>query len=153
MRPSLLRRGLVLFLLFLCALNADAEAGRWKLFGKSMTGTRWHMDTETITRPSPEIVSVWVRSIPDKVITDDGQEEEEPGTVLKRIQEKYFGEYEYAEGLWELECSKSLFRLLYFCVYSRNGDIVTSRVSPDSEWAAVLPGSAGEALLSTVCAR
>lgn len=118
-----------------------------------MTGTRWHMDTETITRPSPETVSVWVRSIPDKVITDPRQEEEKPGTVLKRIQEKYFGEYEYTEGLWELECSKSLFRLLYFCAYNRNGDIVTSRVSPGSEWSAVLPGSAGEALLDTVCAH
>ena len=123
------------------------------MFGKSLSGTLWYVDTETVSRPAENIVAVWVKSIPDKTRSSSTEEEEKTEDILKRIQEKYFGEYEYTDGLWELDCSKSLFRLLSFCAYNKNGDILTSRTSPDAEWSFILPGSAGEALLGTVCTR
>jgi hypothetical protein len=141
------------FLLLLLPHSAEPGEGRWKLFGKSLTGTSWYMDTETVSRPSENVVAVWVKSVPDKTGTDQTEEPEETEAILKRIQGKYFGAYEYTEGLWELDCSKSLFRLLYFCAYEQNGDILVSRISPDAEWSFVLPGSAGEALAAVVCPR
>ncbi|MCL5421582.1 MAG: hypothetical protein M1461_03810 [Nitrospirae bacterium] len=152
-----MKKGLTFFLTFslilLLSHYAGSEEGRWKLFGKSMTGTLWYMDTETVTMPAENIVAVWVKSIPDKTSTHETEEKEKTEAILKRIQEKYFGEYEYTDGLWELDCSKSLFRLLYFCAYTKNGDILTSRLTPDAEWSSILPGSAGEALFRAVCSR
>ncbi len=157
MRRPLIINSLMFFLTFsfvlLSSHYAGSEEGRWKLFGRSMTGTLWYMDTETVTRPAENIVAVWVKSIPDKTSADDMEEKEKTEAVLKRIQEKYFGDYEYTDGLWELDCLKSLFRLLYFCAYNKNSGILTSRLAPDAEWSFTLPGSAGEALLEAVCTR
>ena len=157
MKRSLIIRTLMFSLTFSFVLlfshYAGSEEGRWKLFGRSMTGTLWYMDTETVTRPAENIVAVWVKSVPDKTRTDATEEKEKTEAILKRIQEKYFGDYEYTDGLWELDCSKSLFRLLYFCAYNKGGDILTSRMSPDAEWSFVLPASAGEALLEAVCSH
>ncbi len=130
---------------------AESGEGRWKLIGKSVTETLWYTDDETVSHPAEHIVAVWVKSIPDKNRTGYTEEQEKPEVILKRIQERYFGNYEYTEGLWELDCSKSLFRLLYFCAYDKNGDILTSMVTPDAEWSFILPGSAGEALFEAVC--
>ncbi len=157
MRRSLILKGLIFFLTFssllLLSRYAGSGEGRWKLLGKSLTGTFWYMDTETVSHPAENIVAVWVKSIPDKTHTAATEEEEETEDILKRIQEKYFGGYEYTDGLWELDCSQSLFRLLYFCAYDKNGNIITSRISPDVEWSFILPGSAGEALSGAVCSR
>lgn len=137
--------------LLLLSHSAGPEEERWKLFGKSVTNTRWYMDTATVTHPAENIVAVWVKSVPDKIRTDESEGPEETETILKRIQERYFGDYDYTQGLWELDCSKSLFRLLYFCAYDKNGDILISRVSPEAEWSSIFPGSAGEALRGVVC--
>jgi hypothetical protein len=157
MGHSLIMKGMTFFLTFSLLLlpshYAGAEEGRWKLFGKSLTGTFWYMDTQTMSRPAENIVAVRVKSIPDKTLSADTEEKEKTEDILKRIQEKYFGEYEYTDGLWELNCSKSLFRLLSFCAFNKNGDILTSHTSPDAEWSFILPGSAGEALLGAVCTR
>lgn len=144
---------ILLALSFVLLLPHDGESGdgRWKLFGKSMSGTLWYLDTETMTRPVENIVAVWVKSVPDKAVSDSAEGKEETETILKRLQEKYFGEYGSTDGLWELDCSKSLFRLLYFCVYDKNGDILTSSTTPDAEWSSILPGSAGETLFGVVC--
>lgn len=131
----------------------DAEPGekRWKLIGKSVTGTLWYVDNETITHPTEHIVAVWVKSVPDKNRAGYTGEKEETEVMLKRIQERYFGEYEFTEGLWELDCSKSLFRLLYFSAYDGNGRSIASMITPDAEWSCILPGSAGEAVSGALC--
>ncbi len=123
------------------------------MFGKSMTGTLWYMDTETMSSPAENIVAVWVKSVPDKTPATSGEEKEKTEALLRQIQEKYFGDYEYTDGLWELDCAASLFRVLYFCAFGSKGDVLTSRTSPDAEWSFILPGSAGEALLGAICSR
>lgn len=137
------------------SLSPNAKAGeeRWELIGKSMTDTLWYIDTETISQPSDDVVSVWVKCIPEKADTDFSEREETTEEILKKIQTRNFGDYGYTEGLWELECSKTMYRILYFCVYNRTGEIVTSTLTPDAEWSFIIPESVGETLLEAVCKR
>ena len=138
---------------FVALLSAAArpEETRWKLIGKSETETQWYIDTETISRPTETSVSVWVKSIPDKLHADEPEGTESTEAILKRIQERYFGDYDRTEALWELDCSRAMFRLLYFCAYSRNGEPLVSILTPDAEWSFILPKSAGESVREAVC--
>jgi len=127
-------------------------AGEWEFIGKSRTGTSWYIDRETSTGPAGDIITVWVKSIPEKVNTEC-EEEESTETILKKIQGKYFGDYEYTEGLWELDCVRNMFRLLYFCVYNKENKIVSSHISPDADWSYIIQGSVGVTLRQAVCRR
>lgn len=131
--------------------HVNAEEERWKLTGKSKTDTCWYIDTETISRPSSDVVSLWVKSIPEKVDADIIELEDRTEEILKKIQARNFGDYEYTEALWELDCSKTMYRILYFCVYNKNGDIITTSLTPDAEWSFILFGSVGETIQETVC--
>jgi len=126
-------------------------AGEWKFIGKSRTGTSWYIDRETASKPSGDIITVWVKSIPEKVNVEYKEEEESTETILKKIQGNYFGDYEYTEGLWELDCTRTMFRLLYFCAYSKENKIITSHPSPDAEWSYIMQGSVGETIQEAVC--
>lgn len=139
----------VTFVAFLSPL-VKSDEGRWKLIGKSETDTRWYLDSETISRPSENIVSVWVKSIPDTVRNEpegNGEKEE----ILKRIQERYFGDYEYTEALWEIDCSGAMFRLLYFRACGKDSETLFATLTPDAEWSFIMPGSAGEIVRGAVC--
>ncbi len=133
--------------------SARSEEERWKSIGKSKTGTRWFIDTDTLARPSENLVSVWVRSVPDPEKSPPVEPEDMENTedTLKRIQERYFGEYGYTEALWELDCSSAMFRLLYFCAYSGDNETLSSTLTPDAEWSFIMPGSVGEILRESVC--
>lgn len=141
----------VVLVLFTPALLSAASAeGRWKLIGQSKTGTQWYIDAGTIA-PSGDIVAVWVKSIPEKTSFEPERNNEKTEDILKRIQAKYFGHYEFTEGLWELDCARNAFRLLYFCAYDKEGGVVASSLTPDAEWSFVIPGSAGETLREALC--
>jgi len=127
--------------------------GEWKFIGKSRTGTSWYIDRETASGPSGDIITAWVKSIPEKVNTEYEGEEESPETILKKIQGKYFGDYEYTEGLWELDCARNMLRLLYFCAYNKENEIITSYLTPDAGWSYIIQGSVGEAIQEVVCRR
>lgn len=132
---------------------AESEEGRWELIGKSRTDTCWYIDTETISYSSRGIVSAWVKTVPDKATTDYGEDVERTEGILRKIQERYFGDYEYTEGLWELDCSKNMFRLLYFCAYNKKDEIITSSLTSDAEWSFIIPGSVGEIIQEAVCKK
>jgi hypothetical protein len=142
---------LLVFFLGFPLSPAEPEEGRWRLIGRSTTDTHWYIDTETITHPSKDIVSVWVKSIPDTSRSSGVEGSKEIENILKQIQERYFGDYEATEGLWELDCSKTTFRLLYFSAYNSNGDTITFLLSPDAEWSFIMPGSVGETVREAVC--
>ncbi len=139
-----------IFLVVFLSSSAFSEEGRWKLIGKSRTDTHWYIDAETICHPLGDIISVWVKTIPEKIKTDYSQKDE-PDIILKKIQARNFGDYEYTEALWELDCRKEMFRLLYFCAYNRDGGIISSVLTPDAEWSFILPGSIGETVRDAVC--
>jgi hypothetical protein len=132
---------------------ANSEEERWKLAGKSRTDTLWYIDTESISYPSKDVVSVWVKTVPENTATGYVEGTESTDDILKKIQEKYFGDYKYTEGLWELDCARSMFRLLYFCVYSKGNKVITSPLTPDAEWSSIIHGSVGESIQEAVCKR
>jgi hypothetical protein len=142
---------LVLFLVLLLCPYAKPEEGNWKLIGKSETGTLWYIDAGSIFHLSENLVSVWVKSVPDKVHAEEPAGKERTEEILKRIQEKYFGDYDHTEALWELDCSRALFRLLYFCAYDRDNETLFSAPTPDAAWSWIIPGSAGESVREAVC--
>ena len=142
---------LLVFILGLPLSWAGPGEGRWRLIGRSTTDTLWYIDTATITYPSKDIVSVWIKSIPAKSYTAESEDARQTGTLLRQIQERYFGDYEVTEGLWEFNCSQIMFRILYFSACDRNGDTITSTLSPDAGWSSIMPGSVGEVVHEAVC--
>jgi len=149
--------GKILIALFLIALmglfssDAQSEEGRWKEVGKSRTDTKWYIDATSASRTSGNSISVWVRSIPDKSDAKDNGGEGHAWRIMKEIQAKYFGTYEFTDGLWELDCSRGMFRVLYFVAYDKNGQIITSLLTPDAHWEFIIPESAGESLQKGLC--
>lgn len=143
----------VLSLLTLAPSSARAESdeGRWKLIGKSKTDTLWYIDTSTLSRPSKDIVSVWVKTVPAKTDKEFLEEEESIANILKKIQARSFGDYEYTEALWEVNCSTATFRLLYFAAYNNRDEMITSILTPAAEWSSIVDGSVAETLREAVC--
>lgn len=144
---------LPLILVVLLPSDACPEEESWKFIGKSKTGTRWYVGADTLTRPSENLVSVWVRSVPEPEKSPSVEPEDTESTeeILKRIQERYFGEYGYTEALLELDCSRDMFRLLFFCAYSGDNEVLSSTLTPDAEWSFIIPGSVGEVLRDSLC--
>jgi hypothetical protein len=148
--PALLDIILSAILVAFLSPPVKSDEGRWKPIGTSETDTRWYIDSETVSRPSENIVSVWVKSIPDTV--RDGPEDiREKKDVLKLIQERYFGHYEYTEALWEIDCQGMMFRLLYFTACGKDSETLFSTLTLDAEWSYILPGSAAETVREAVC--
>ena len=150
---NILAAALLVSLAGCASLTTRPEAGEWKFLGKSRTDTSWYIEKEPASGPSGDIITVWVKSIPEKVNTEYEGEEESTETILKKIQGKYFGEYEYTEGLWELDCARSMFRLLYFCTYNKENKINTSHLTPDAEWSYIIQGSVEETIQEVECRK
>ena len=139
------------FLFGLFTPDPAAADERWRLIGKSRTDTEWYIDDETIFSPDEDIVAAWLKSVPDKAAPAPRVGEEVAETILKDIQRRNFGEYEYTEALWEINCSQDMFRVIYFVAYDRNGETATSSLTPGAAWAPLIPGSVGETLRDAVC--
>jgi hypothetical protein len=150
---NILAAALMVSLVGCVSLTTRPETGEWKFIGKSKTGTSWYIDRDTASGPSGDIITLWVKSIPEKVNTEYGKDEESTETILKNIQGKYFGDYQYTEGLWELDCTQNMFRLLYFCAYGKENTIITSHLAPDADWSPIIQGSVGETIQEAVCRR
>ena len=150
---NVLAAALLVSLVGCASFTTRPEAGEWKFIGKSKTGTSWYIDKETASAPPGDIITVWVKSIPEKVNAEYEGEEESTETILKNIQGKYFGDYEYTEGLWELDCARTMFRLLYFCAYNKENKIISSHLTPDAAWSYIIHGSVGETIQEVVCRR
>lgn len=150
---NILAAALLVLLVGCASLATRGGEGEWKFIGKSRTGTSWYIERETASGASGDIITLWVKSIPEKVDAEYGEDEKNTETILKKIQQKYFGDYEYTEGLWELDCAKNMFRLLCFCAYSREDKIIASHLTPDAEWSYIIPGSVGETVQEAVCKR
>lgn len=130
---------------------AASEEARWKMIGKSKTDTLWYIDTETLSRVPGNIVSVWLKTVPAKAATDFLEGEESIESILKKIQARSFGDYEYTEGLWELDCSGERSRLLYFAAFNKQDKVITSSLTPDAEWSLIVCGSISETMHEKLC--
>ncbi|HAM49784.1 MAG TPA: hypothetical protein DCP92_03490 [Nitrospiraceae bacterium] len=151
LRGKVLTALLLISIIALFPFLAHSEGGRWKLIGRSKTDTCWYIDTESLSFSSKNIASVWVRSIPEKQDTRYGEEDESTWDIMKDLQARYFGAYRYTEGLWELDCTRGMFRILYFVAYGEDGEIINSLLDTDAGWAFIVPGSVGETIQATLC--
>jgi Surface-adhesin protein E len=150
MVPGLLLPVLLFGLLVPCPASGEEE---WRAVGQSKTDTRWYIDDRPVFSPDKEIVSVWVKSVPDNTFHSPAKAEQRIEAVLKDIQKRHFGEYDHTEALWELDCCRGTFRILYFIARDRQGGTVTCSLTPDAPWAPVIPGSVGETLQEELCGR
>jgi hypothetical protein len=115
----------------------------WGADWKYYCGNDYYMDfydAQGITRPSKDVVRVWVKSD----YTEKG--------VLDRV--KDFGKkYEYlnhAIVLWEINCAEKKLRRLSATNYDHIGNVINSS-SSQGEWAFIIPESISESLYKTVC--
>lgn len=142
----------VIILSLTLVFSAESMASeRWKFIGKSKTETLWFVDIESLSGLPASIISVWLKSIPARTDTDFLEGEESTEVILKKIQERNFGDYEYTEGLWELDCSRVLFRLLYFAAFNKRNVIIASSLTPEAEWSSIVHGGVSETMYETLC--
>ncbi len=144
---------LLMILIFPAFAAAASEEGRWELIGKSRTETLWYIDAENLSRPSSDVISVWLKTVPAKTDTDLLEGEESTEIILKKIQTRNFGGYEYTLGLWEIDCSKGIFRILYFAAFNKRDETIASSLTPDAEWSFTVSGSVSEVMHEKLCGR
>lgn len=144
---------LLLMMLIFSVFAAASEEGRWKLIGESKTETLWYIDTETLSRPFGDVISVWLKTIPAKTDTDFLEGEESTEVILKKVQTRNFGGYEYTLGLWEIDCSKGISRILYFAAFNKQDETIASSLTPDAEWSFTVSGSVSEVMHEKLCSR
>jgi len=111
----------------------------WKLFVTD-TKTIGYFDAESITRPSKDIVKVWIRC----EYTDNG--------VTGKVEElgkKYENTVE-TTALQEINCSDKKRRTLSLTHYSKKGKVLYTS-SHAGEWNDVIKKSIWEGLCEAVC--
>ncbi len=111
----------------------------WRLYGRDGERIRYY-DAERITRPSKDIVRVWIRF----EYTDKG--------VIEMVR-NYVKKYENIGqqiALEEINCLEKAWRNLSLTHYSKEGKVIFSG-SHDGQWNYIVSGSVGESLYKAVC--
>jgi len=111
--------------------NAEVWGADWKLY--TSNSFYWgYYDTQSITRPSKNIVRVWSRrDFTEKGVLDMGSLGEE----YKHLSQ--------ARGLSEIDCVEKTIRYLSITYYDNKEGVIHSFSSP-SEWDFIIPESTGE---------
>jgi hypothetical protein len=110
----------------------------WKYYGTNEDGS-YYYDAETMTRPSKEMVRVWVQS----AYTDQGISH-----WVRRGGEE-FQNLGYTLVLTELNCVDRAVRSLQIVFYSKDAEVLTPINA--KEWELFAPDSMSEALYVAVC--
>ena len=112
----------------------------WKLFASNSEMGDFYYDVQHITRPSKDIVRVWVRL----KYTDKG--------VSRTVKElgKAVENLSYAIGLEEMNCSGKRTRTLFVSHYSKEKTVLHTS-SRYGEWTNIVPDSNWEDLYKAVC--
>jgi hypothetical protein len=123
--------------------NTDVWGADWKPYGAS-DDVLCYYDTESITRPSKNIVRVWVKWD----YTEKG--------VLREIEKsgKQYENLNHSINLWEINCSERKFDLPKLTYYDNKGDLIESLSPPPNspqKWIFIIPESIGELLYKEVC--
>ena len=98
-------------------------------------------DTESITRPSKDTVTVSVST----VFSEKGINRH-----VKEFGERY-GNLSHVKDLLEFNCVEKKTRILQTTLYSKDGNILVSDTSSELEWRFIIPDSLGETLYKKVC--
>jgi len=138
MKSLSVKLGVVLIGLFILTY-AEVWGEDWKLYG-SNDRVFGYYDTQSITRPSQNVVIVWTRW-------------DYKGKGVLFMVGKFGKEYEnlsYSKQFLEINCSERKNRGLSLINHDNKGNVIESTSSP-SDWNYVTPGSLGESLYKEVC--
>jgi hypothetical protein len=127
----------LLGLLIFC--SGEAWGGSiWKYYGTNEDGS-YYYDAETMTRPSKEMVRVWVQS----AYTDQGI------SHCVRGGGEQFQNLGYTLALIELNCVDRAIRSLQIVFYSKDVQVIDPINA--KEWEFFAPDSMSEALYEALC--
>jgi len=138
MKSFSVRPGVILVGLFIFGC-AEAWGANWILYNFNDLNIRYY-DAETITRPSKDIVRVWVKW----EYTYKGRIE-----IVKRLGEKYEN-IDFTVALEEINCSDRTKQNLSLDDYSKDGKTIFS-TSGAYGWNYIVSGSPAETLYRAVC--
>jgi hypothetical protein len=110
----------------------------WKYYGTNEDGS-YYYDAETMTRPSKNMVRVWVQS----AYTDQGI------SHWVRGGGEEFQNLGYTLVLIELNCVDRSVRSLQIVFYSKNAEVLNPTNA--KEWEFFAPGSMSEVLYEALC--
>ncbi len=110
----------------------------WKYYGTNEDGS-YYYDAETMTRPSKDMVRVWVQS----AYTDQGI------SHWVRGGGEEFQNLGYTLVLIELNCVDRSVRSLQIVFYSKNAEVLNPINA--KEWEFFAPGSMSEVLYEALC--
>jgi len=122
-----------------CA-STKPKGENWKGLGSNVDGS-WFYDATSITRPSKDVVGVWVKL----VWTDNGR----TGNVKKYGDS--FRTLDHTLALLEIHCVDKRLRTLSQYSYSTNGDRLRSIDNENATWGFIPSGSVMDALHKIVC--
>ena len=118
---------------------AEVWGADWKFYNSN----QWYLgyyDAQSITRPSKNIVRVWVKwDCTEKGVLEN----------VKRLG-KQWENLSHIKLLKEIDCVEKKERILSSTDYNNKGEMIHSSSSP-SEWDFITPESVGEALYKEVC--
>ena len=117
----------------------EVWGAEWKFYTES-ENEKFFCDVESITKPSKNIVKVWVKM----EYTDRGVNE-----MVKELGKKYEN-ISYTKSLEEINCSDNKSRTLSLNDYSKEGKIIFGS-NRENEWEYIVPESVTDTLRKAVC--
>ena len=136
-----LRIAIVVFALIIISIG-EAYGADWKLYDSNDLRQSYY-NADSITRPSKNIVRVWVRwNFTEKGVMD-----------MVRSVGKKLEKLEYSISLNEINCAEKTNRLLSSIYYDNNGKMIYSISSSNfpTEWLFIVPESNADNLYKKIC--
>jgi len=139
MKSLLSKSGVILGIIWLVVIGyTEGWAVDWKYYGTNDDGSYFY-DTESITRPSKNLVEVWVQSAYSQK------------SISRWVREggKGFQDLDFTLISLELNCVERSARYLRIVFYSKNGKVFYPM--DNDEWHFIAPDSMIESLTKEVC--
>ena len=133
-----LRIAILFFGLIIVSIG-DVYGADWRLYDSNDLRQSYY-NADSMTRPSKNIVKVWVRwNFTEKGVMD-----------MVRSVGKKLEKLEYSISLNEINCAEKKSRSLSETSYDNKGKVIISSSSP-KEWDFIIPESMHESLYKEVC--
>jgi hypothetical protein len=139
MKSLLVKLGVILLGLLIIG-NTEVWGADWKIYCSNDMYLGYY-DTQSITRPSKNVIRVWVR-----------WDYTEKGVMyyMGKFGIKYMS-LSHSINLPEINCLEKTIRSLSLTYYDNEGEVIYSFSSPSSKWDFILPETIGEILYKEVC--
>jgi hypothetical protein len=134
--------GVILIIGFGIFTYTEVWGADWKLYDSNKLKKSYY-NADSITRPSTNIVRVWVRwNFTEKGVMD-----------MVRSAGKKLEKLEYSISLNEINCAEKTNRFLSWIYYDNNGKMIYSLSSSKlpTEWLSIVPESNADNLYKKLC--